>query len=150
MEEIFNILLGIAILFFILLVFKQFLPERKKKKFCVICVSISLIWITLLLLYYLKIFDNLLIIAILIGTSITGIYYLIESKVQEKKKVFRLPFFLTLIFIGYNLVNGLYKEMNVWILLIALWIIFVFVYLSSSNRRIGLFVNKLIECCKKW
>ncbi len=150
MIEIFNILIGITVLFFILLVFKQFLPKKKKDKFCVICASISLTWITLLVLYYIKLFDNLIILSILIGTSITGIYYLVESKVNKRMKVFRLPFILTLIFIGYNLINGFYKELNVWILLLILWLLFIFFYIYSGNKKINLFVNKLVECCKKW
>lgn len=148
MEEIFKILIGITALFFILLVFKQFL--NKKNKFCVICASISLSWLVLLCLYYLNLFDNILIISILIGTSITGIYYLVESKVKEKIKIFRLPFLMTLIFIGYNLVNGFYAKIDVWMFILSIWVLFFIFYIYSNNKKIGSFANKLIECCKKW
>jgi len=73
------ILAGITALFFILLFIKSF----TKKKFCVICVSVSLTWITLLILYFLNIFTDKLIIGILIyfilGGFVISTLYLIAG-----------------------------------------------------------------------
>jgi len=148
MENLIYVFFGIIILFFILLGIKQFMSKKFKERFCVICASISLTWIILLILFYLDIFNNKIILALLIGTSISGIYYLIESKVKEKLKIFRLPFILTLIFIGYILIEGIEGVLSVIILLAILWISFLIIYnYSSSNNSL---VKKLIECCKKW
>ncbi|PIN95086.1 hypothetical protein COU53_01145 [Candidatus Pacearchaeota archaeon CG10_big_fil_rev_8_21_14_0_10_30_48] len=148
MENLIYVFFGIIILFFILLGIKQFMSKKFKERFCVICASISLTWFILLTLFYLNIFDNILILAVLIGSSISGVYYLVESKVSEKIKIFRLPFILTLIFIGYILIEGIEGVLSVIILLAILWISFLIIYnYSSSNNSL---VKKLIECCKKW
>lgn len=147
MIDLSYIFLGIIILFFVLLGVKQIASKKIKERICVICASISLAWLTLLILYYKGIFENVLILAILIGTSITGLYYLVESKVNETLKVFRLPFILTLIFIGYTLLAGFNKiGIELWILAI-LWVLFSFFYSYSSDSS---FVKKIIECCKNW
>src|SRR3989344_8360103 len=137
MENLIYVFFGIIILFFILLGIKQFMSKKFKERFCVICASISLTWIILLILFYLDIFNNKIILALLIGTSISGIYYLIESKVKEKLKIFRLPFILTLIFIGYILIEGIEGVLSVIILLAILWISFLIIYnYSSSNNSL--------------
>src|SRR3989344_270246 len=96
------ILLGIIVLFFLLLTIKNIF---KIKKFCAICLSISLTWIVLLILYFLDIFADKIIIAILMGHTSLGLYYILENKVKEKFKVFRLPLLLTFIFIIYTLLE---------------------------------------------
>lgn len=143
--ELFYILLGIIGLFFILLTIKNIIKHKSKWSFCVICVSISLTWIILLVLYFSKSFNNILIISLLMGMSITGIYYLAEKKIKNDKiKVFRLPFILTLITIIYyiltfeNIINSIF-------ILSGLWVLFFLIY-SWNNSN---FVKKLLECCKE-
>jgi len=149
METITIIILTITILFFVFLGVKEILQERTKKKLCVICLSITLTWMTLLVLLYLNILNNKIIIALLLGQTTLGIFYFIEKKVKEKLKIFRLPFLLTLIIIAYSLIE-LTLSLSVLSLIITLWTIFILIYLFQNNRRANSFVNKLIECCKKW
>jgi len=130
------ILAGIMALFFILLLIKSFI----KKKFCVVCVSVSLTWITLLILYFLDIFTDKLIIGILMGGTSVGLFYMLH----EKLGIFKLPFLLTLISIIYFIlesfvVNGLY-------LIAGLWVLF-FIFNLFQNKP---FFKKIVECCKKW
>ena len=88
MDTITTVLIGIVILFFILLVLKNIF---NLKKFCAICISITLVWVLLLISYFLNIFIDKTIIAILMGHTSLGIFYLWEKKTKEKFKVFRLP-----------------------------------------------------------
>ena len=104
MITLFGLLVWMILLFFILLVIKNFFKEHRER-FCVICVTVSLTWVVLLVLFWLKLFEDKIIIALLMGQSILGVYYILEGQVKEELKIFRLPFLLTLIIIGYLLLT---------------------------------------------
>ena len=130
------ILAGITALFFILLFIKSF----TKKKFCVICVSVGLTWITLLILYFLNIFTDKLIIGILMGGTSVGLFYMLYEKIG----IFKLPFLLTLISMIYFILGGF--VISTLYLIAGLWLLFILIYLFKFNKL----AKKLIECCKKW
>ncbi len=147
-DPLFLIFAGITFLFLIFLFFKAI----GKYKFCVLCSSVALTWITLLILLWLKQFDNPTLVALLIGNSVVGIYYLTEKKISEKFYIFRLPFFLTLLFIGYLLifpvaVKSLFLTMA---FLIFLWSVFAFLYFYSHNPKLKSIISNIINCCKNW
>lgn len=150
MAETFIAILSITILFFVLLFFKGLLSERLKEKFCVVCTAVSLTWIVLLILYWLDIFNNQIILALLIGGSTVGIFYLVDGMVDEKFKIFRLPFLLTIIIIGYLLIMIPSDIIKIIVLLLALWLMFIIIFVHRNNRKMNSFVKKLLECCKKW
>lgn len=147
MENITLILIGISVLFFLLLGIKTIF-DKKKKKFCAICLSISLIWIFLLILYFLGKFQDMIILSLLIGGSIVGIFYLWENKVKKEKLVFRLPLLLTLIFIFYSLLERIIYSAILF--LVILWIFFILIYLFKNHKGFNKFFKKIIECCKRW
>ncbi len=146
---------SMIILFFLLLVTKQVTKKLINKDFCVLCATISLTWIFLLSLSWNGLFDNTILIALLMGSSIVGIYYLVERKVKKEMLLFRLPFFLTLIFIGYlvlpsSSVTSLSTLWKTALLLLALWVLFTISYIYRNSIHIQKKVQKLIECCKRW
>ncbi|MEK6841241.1 MAG: hypothetical protein AABX50_01360 [Nanoarchaeota archaeon] len=141
MEPITLVLIGITVLFFMLLAIKSIFNIKKA---CIICLSITLTWITLLALYFLDIFADKIIIAILMGHTSLGIFYILEKKVKKKFLLFRLPYLLTSILIIYYVLNGFVISSLYFIL--VLWILFFIVYLLKNNKL----ANKIIECCKKW
>ncbi len=147
--ELFYILIAITILFFVMLIIKQFLPDKLSAKTCAICFSVSMTWIILLLFYYLKYFDNQLIIALLMGMTLLGIYYIFESKVKKELTLFRLPFLLSLILAGYFLLtfSSIVKEI---FFLALVWLFFFIVYIYRNNNQLKKAVNKIVECCKRW
>lgn len=149
MENIFYTLLSIIILFFVILLVKEFFNKKLKDKFCVICTAISLTWIFLLILYWLKLFSNITIIALLMGQTILGIFYVLESKTKDKLKLFRLPFLATLIGLAYFILTQKIDSKTI-LLLITLWGIFIIIYSYQNNPKLKVFVKKIIECCKKW
>ncbi len=144
LEEIEIIFLVIVILFFVLLAIK----EKISKRFCVICTSISLTWIVFLVLYRLGYFDNALILGILIGESITGIFYLVEKNIREDLHVFRLPFLLSLTLAAYFVLASTIT-MYLAVFLLSLWALFMAMYVFRRGAA-GHLVKKIIECCKNW
>ncbi|MBI5753949.1 hypothetical protein HZA40_02285 [Candidatus Peregrinibacteria bacterium] len=147
-DPIFIIFGAITVAFIVLL----FLKVISKSKLCVLCASIGLTWISLLILFWLNLFNNPLLIALLIGNSVVGVYYLVEKKTPERLHIFRLPFFLTLLFMGYFLVST--STIGEFIptlgLLALLWLIFGFLYSYSHNSKLKSAVSYVINCCKNW
>jgi len=145
MDFITWVLIGITALFFMFLALKNIF---NLKKICVICASITLVWVLLLTLYFLNIFADKIIIAILMGQTSLGIFYLWEKKVKKKTKIFGLPLLLTFIFTIYSILESF--NFNSLIFMIVLWFFFFIVYLFRTNKKLKTFSTKLIECCKKW
>lgn len=150
MDALLIVLLAISLLFFVLLGVKELFSRRLKKKLCVICATVSLVWIVLLVLYWGGLFGGKVIIALLIGQTVLGIFYLLEQKVREGLKLFRLPFLLTLVVAAYTLIEGFDYGLDILWFLFVLWGFFVFVYSMKKNKKIEGFVKKIVECCKKW
>jgi hypothetical protein len=146
---LFNILLGIIILFFVVLITKQFFSKALKEKTCAICVAVAITWVFLLVLFYLDKFENTLIIALLMGMTLLGIFYIFERNVKKELTLFRLPFLLTLIVVGYFLLTfeNLIKEL---VLLAVIWFVFLLIYGYRNSACLKKFVDKIVECCKKW
>lgn len=149
MNELLLAYLLVSVFFFVLLFFKKFLTKKIKNKFCVICASFVLTWASLLTLYWNKAFENIILIALLIGMSVLGIYYAVENKVKEEIKLFRFPFILTLISLGYFILTFEFNIDNL-IFLFVLWILFLFVFIYHKNKSVKIFINNIVECCKKW
>lgn len=149
MEDISIVLLSISIAFFVLLAVKELFNEKLKKKFCVICIAITINWIVLFILYLLGIFENITIIAILMGETTLGVFYLAESKAREELKLFRLPFLLSLIVGAYYLLepSGI---LNGLVVLSIIWLLFGAMYIFKKNEKLNLLAKKIIKCCKEW
>jgi len=150
MEPLFWIFVGIAALFFVILGIREFLNKRNKERVCSICAAVSLTWIFLLVLYWLGNFNDKVILSLLIGMSILGVFYLWERKVKERIKVFRLPFLLTLVLIVYTLIESFSYGYSIFILIGVLWILFFIIYLYGSEGNSGGLLRKIVECCKNW
>jgi len=148
--NLFQIFFSITILFFVLVGIKQFLKGKTKDKFCAICIAVSITWIGLLIVYWTGLFKDNTIVAILIGQSSLGIFYIWEKKARESVKIFRLPFLLSLILTDYTLIEGISYSTSVIYFILVLWIFFVVIYVFRKNVRIRKFVKKMVECCKKW
>ncbi|GEM_PF-661256 len=148
--ELSYILITVTSLFFVLLIFKGLLRGTKKEKFCVICACVILSWIILLVLYWKGLFNDSTILGILMGTSILGIFYFLESRVKKEFHLFKLPFLLTLITLAYLLINLNFSSIiNSVLFLSILWVIFFIFYSFKNSDGMGKLVNKIIGCCKR-
>lgn len=136
---------AITLLFFLSVI----LTNIAKVKVCAICVSVSIAWIVLLLLFYFEYFSDITILAILMGESIIGFYYLVERKTREQWHFFRLPFLLTLTFIIYSLIETTLLLSSL-LFLGALWLVFLLVFLLGQNSKASMIVKRVIACCKNW
>ena len=147
MEGISLLLLSIVILFIIFLIIKEIF---KLKRFCVICIAVALTWIIFLFLYFLDIFEDKVILAILIGQSSIGIFYLLDNKFRDELKIFKLPFLLTLIIIAYYILSTPLNIIKNILFIAVIWFVLFLVYIYRNNKIINNLVNKLVECCKRW
>ncbi|HLC97399.1 MAG TPA: hypothetical protein VJC21_01300 [Candidatus Nanoarchaeia archaeon] len=133
--------------FFLLLLLVQAIT---KKQFCALCGAVFLTWALLLVLYFAGSFDNTVIIALLLGQSTLGVFYLAEKKVAEPLKLFRLPFLLTLIVLAYTMLTLSPVTRTLLLVLGSLWLIFVVLYVYRQNRKFKTLVEKIIACCRNW
>ncbi len=119
-----------------------------KIRLCALCSAVAITWLGLLVLYWLDQFDNTMLIALLIGQSVLGIYYLAEKRLREGLMIFRLPGWMTLTFIAYIAIAGL----ELWPLVIIgpAWLIAGFLYAYSANPKLKGTVDHIIACCRDW
>lgn len=150
MINLFQIFFGIIILFFILLGVKQFFNGKFKREFCAICFAVSLTWVFLFFLYFKGIFLDKTLLALLMGMSGLGVFYLWEKSVRKNFRLFRLPLFLTIILILYLLIEGASGLSGVFYLTFGLWAFFFLIYSFRENKKIRKFAKKIVECCKEW
>ncbi len=139
------VFLSVIALFFLLLLGK----EITGRKFCAICASIAGTWTVLLIFYRLNGWGDPLLIALLLGQSITGIYYLLEAKMPERLTLFRLPFILTATLLGYFLLGG-EKEVGAALLLALLWLGFGMIYAWRARSSTGEIFKRIVACCRNW
>ncbi len=143
LDSIELIFLIITTLFFALLVMK----EKISKSFCVLCVSVSITWLAFLALYLSGKFNDPVILAILMGESVTGIFYVIK---KSPFKFFAFPVFLSLTLLVYVVIAGLENTGSVVIGLVVLWAAFILMHTYRSAKGFNHVVRKIINCCKNW
>jgi len=102
-----------------------------------------------LFLYHTNHFTNQLVIALLMGESVTGIYYLIEKRMSEQLKVFRLPLLLTLTYLFYSSLT-LTVELAPVLVAVVVWVVFSAVFIHRANPKLASSFKKIIECCSAW
>ena len=141
LAEVFLVITGLFALF---LVLKKWFP-----KICVICAAVALTWLVLLFGYHSDWFEDRLLLGLLMGQSITGIYYLLVKKMPEQWRIFQLPLLLSLTYILYVAVI-LEVYASALIVIVGLWALFSFVYFSKNSQKLNRIAKKIIECCKDW
>ncbi|MBI5389645.1 hypothetical protein HZB01_04685 [Candidatus Woesearchaeota archaeon] len=146
------VFVGITGMFLMLLLVKELLPAEIKQRFCVLCSSVFVVWVALLILLRIGFFQNPILIALLIGQTTIGLFYLIEHALENKYKrylLFRLPIYLTLTLIAYLIINP--REVAGAVVVAGgVWTLLGLVYLYQQIPRLNTFVNKVVECCKRW
>lgn len=147
MDSALLVFIGITILFFLFLILQHFFH----KKFCAICAAVSCSWLLFMILSYRGLFQNQILLALLVGQTTVGIFYLLEKKMKEKNLLFRLPILLSLTFLGYSFFSFPDKNSIVTIIFLAvLWILFLIIYLWRTSQTFKSFADKIIACCKNW
>jgi hypothetical protein len=137
---------AIVAAFVILLPLKQVSGYR----FCVLCVSISGVWLTLLTLHWLEIFDNPVLLALLMGQTVVGLNYLVERRISEDLLIFRLPFVLTLTVLFYFAITLDPTVATAGLAVAATWIAALLLYARRDAGKLKGIARQIIECCKDW
>jgi len=133
----------IAALFILLLAVRQ----GFKIKFCAICVSILLTWTGLLLLYKTNRYHDSLLLSLLMGQSVTGLYYFARQRLPKILRIFTLPYFLTATAGLYMLLKG-QIILPAFGLLLGLWILawVIFTYRNDPAKKV--IAKAAMECCE--
>ncbi|MBI2588827.1 hypothetical protein HYW35_01260 [Candidatus Saccharibacteria bacterium] len=139
----FYVFLAISLVFIASLVFKSLI----KKSFCSLCVAVASTWLALLVLYKIGRFGNQVLLGLLIGQSITGIFYFAYQRLPKSLRIFSLPFFLSLTAILYTLITS-EVQLSVFILLTILWLAawVIFTYRNDPGKK-GI-ARILAKCCE--
>ena len=146
MNPVFIVIAVVSVLFAALLAGKTVM----KWKFCVICMSVSATWIALFLLYRLGRFPYPVVIAVLMGQSVVGAYYLAEKRVREHLLLFRLPLLLTLTAGAYVLLGEVPRMAPAALFLGVLWALFGIVYAYRHVPSVRKMTDRVIACCRDW
>jgi len=141
------VLAAIAVGFAVLLALKR----ASGLRFCVLCASLAGTWLVLLVLYRTGGYGNALLLALLMGQSVTGLHYLLDKRLPEDLLVFRLPFVLTLTALAYLLLApGASVAAALAAVLAAAWAAALAVYARRDVGRFRRLARQLVECCRDW
>lgn len=138
------VLLVITLIFLSVLCLKKILSIKA----CALCGGIALTWVGLLLLYKTGIFHDVVLLSLLMGQSVTGIYYAVDKRVIPALRIFTLPFFLTLTVIFYVSIAGVKSIMPTLLVLLGLWVaaLIVFTYRNDPGKKS--ITNAVMNCCE--
>ena len=137
------ILLIITGLFAAVLVVKHALSL----KVCVLCSSIFLTWTSLLVLYKLGKFNDVVLLSLLMGQCVTGVYYMLDKRVKPALKIFTLPFFLSLTALFYLVIIGKTLLAPLFVLL-GLWVVAYIIFAWRNDPGKKLVSQAVMDCCK--
>lgn len=142
-----NLTLILLVAFFVSVMVLQ---KVSGKYLCALCASVSLTWLTLLILYFNSYQVDLMMVGILMGGSAVGImYYLFKDK--NSFQIFKFPFLITLFWLIYLLVAGVSNKVGKDFLIIGvLWFAFIAIYLFNKNGHWKEWGQRIIECCRNW
>lgn len=139
----FYVFLAISLVFIASLVVKNWL----RKPFCSLCLAVASLWLVLLFLYKDNRFSDKVLLSLLIGQSITGVFYFAQRRLPKVLRIFSLPFFLSLTAIFYMLITA-EIQLSVFILLALLWLVawIIFIYRHDPGKKT--IAKILAKCCE--
>ena len=139
----FYVFLAISLMFIASLVIKNLV----NKAFCSLCVAVASVWLVLLFLYKTDRFSDGILLALLVGQSITGIFYLAYRKLPKSLRIFSLPFFLSLTAVFYMLISA-DIQLAVFILLAVLWLAAWIIFTYRNDPAKKAVAKILAKCCE--
>lgn len=135
----------------VVLLFAVFLGIKKISAFtiCAICLAVSVTWAWLFITQKAMLTNEPALLAILMGESALGVYYLVEKKVARQFTIFRLPFLLTLTLVVYTAVTFT-VQIPTYIFVASVWAAFLLIYMYRYNDHANRIIKSLADCCGKW
>lgn len=144
-SEIVWVFILIVVIFYVTLILKSLF----KVSICSICLAVSSSWLLLLAARGLGWFENSALLAMLLGMSVVGGFYLWERRASKNMLIYRLPVLLTLAFLAWSAVT-LEINMVLALVVVAIWLLHSLIYLYRNNPNIKPKVDKIIACCSSW
>ncbi|AHB42001.1 hypothetical protein RAAC3_TM7C00001G0134 [Candidatus Saccharibacteria bacterium RAAC3_TM7_1] len=119
---------------------------RLPRLVCAICAGIALTWLGLLALSKLGGIHDDVILALLMGQSISGLFYLLRDKVPRSLRIFTLPFFLSLTAASYALIKT-ETVLLAFGLVAVVWVVAwaIFIYRNDPGKKP--LVDNVMDCC---
>ena len=139
------ILLVIAGLFVLALGIKR----RLSLQVCALCVSIFVTWTVLLFLYRTNHFHDSVLLSLLIGQSVTGLFYLLKKRVAPLLRIFTLPFFLTLTSVFYFAITLTKDVLAPLLVLLSLWIGAYIIFAWRNDPGKKQLSDAVMTCCEE-
>lgn len=119
-------------------------------KFCAVCVAISVTWLALLAARLMGYTVNPVLIGVLVGESIVGLYQMMEKRVPAGWQIFRWPYIITATVVAY-LILGVRSGGRLAVVLLGLmWIGWGAILVMRHNPFIKKIAGRLIACCRDW
>ncbi len=124
------------------------LKKAVSLKVCVLCASILLTWMSLLALYRTGRFHDTVLLSLLIGQSVTGLFYFVQKRVAPALRTFSLPFFLTLTTVFYFSITLTKDILPALFMLLGLWVVsyIIFAYRNDPGKK--QLVSAVMNCCE--
>ena len=133
------LLVGVATYFLAGLV-KSAVPFRV----CQVCVAVAVSWMVLGAFSLAGEFRDPVLLALLVGQSIVGVYYALEKRARKSLLIFRLPFLLTVTVLVYSLVRPV--ETVGFLVLGLIWT--TFLILAIVRSQVGTrVIHRFTDCC---
>ena len=138
------ILLAITALFVLVLTVKNVLSLKA----CVLCTSIVLTWVALFVLYRTGYFYDTALLSLLMGQSVTGIFYFVDKRVAPTLRIFSLPFFLTLTTIFYVAITLTKDILPSLFVLLGLWLVAYVIFAWRNDPGKKQLTDAVMHCCE--
>ncbi|MEK7561980.1 MAG: hypothetical protein AAB541_03915 [Patescibacteria group bacterium] len=123
------------------------IKHLSQQRFCVICASVSLTWLSFLTLYWTDSFDDPILLSLLIGQSIAGLYYFVEKRVPKVLRIFGLPFLLSLT-AGFYMLIKTELVLTAFGLLLGLWLAAWLIFTYRNDPAKKTIAKILAKCCE--
>ena len=119
-------------------------------KICALCFAVSASWLVGLADYFSKriIFDNPIVLAILMGGSAVGLMYYLSRVSPNKFSFFKFPYFITALLL-IDFVFRREATAPAVLLIVGIWLVFFLIFIFRNKNTKNWF-QKILECCKNW
>ena len=121
--------------------------QKSKKTICAICAGIALTWLLLFILYKTGAYKDAILLSLLMGQSITGLYYLGLRRLPKSLRIFTLPFFLSLTAVFYLLITEKFV-LGAFGLLMSLWITAWVIFINRKDPGKRPLAQAVTNCCE--
>lgn len=140
------LIISMTMLFIVILIVQSI----TRLKFCAVCVVVSTTWLVLLVFQLFGYDIDARLIAVLMGESVVGLYFLLEKRAPESWHMFRWPYIMTgtaLVYVIVGMRQEIWRALGV---LIILWIVFGAIAIFRQYPTLKKIAERIIACCRDW